>query len=53
MSGRAYARDEDLEVTAPLVLAHRLALSWEARTVEDLPRQIIHQLLEQSAREPL
>jgi len=53
MSGRAYARDEDLEVTAPLVLAHRLALSWEARTVEELPRQIIHQLLEQSAREPL
>ena len=53
MVGRPYARDEDLEVTAPLVLAHRLSLSWEARAVDGLPRQIIHQLLEQSAREPL
>ena len=51
--GRPFTRDEDLEAVAPLVLAHRVSLTWEARAEGTSPVELISTLVEQSAREPL
>lgn len=52
IAGRPFARDEDLERVAPMVLAHRVSLSWEARAVEGASESIIRVLLNQSSRAP-